>query len=165
MKPFLIILLIGIQLSCESTINFDSNSEKLTINKVLDNWHKSASNAEFEQYFNAMDKKSIFYGTDASENWTKQEFQSFSKPFFDKGKAWSFKAFERNIYFSETGKVAWFDELLDTWMGTCRGSGVLEREDGTWKIKHYVLSVCIPNETIEEVIAVKSLNDSLFRAK
>jgi hypothetical protein len=111
-----------------------------------------------------MDDESIFYGTDASENWTKQEFQSFSKPFFDKGKAWSFKAFERNIYFSETGKVAWFDELLDTWMGTCLGSGVLEKIDDQWRIKQYVLSVAIPNDDMQKVIEAKHENDSIFRS-
>jgi hypothetical protein len=39
-------------------------------------------------------------------------------------KAWSF-ALERHIYFDKTGKTAWFDELLNTQMKICRGSGVL----------------------------------------
>lgn len=148
--------------SCESDYEV-SNEDKQNVNKVVDSWHKSAADANFENYFNAMADESIFIGTDAGENWTKIEFQSFSKPYFDKGKAWSFKALERNIYFNESGNTAWFDELLDTWMGTCRGSGVLERTDESWKIKHYVLSVCIPNDDMEEVIKVKSENDSLFR--
>lgn len=151
-------------ISCESG-NKEKVGDKEEINKVMDMWHEAAANANYESYFGAMDKESVFIGTDAAENWTKEEFQSFSKPYFDKGKAWSFEALERNVYFSETAKIAWFDELLDTWMGTCRGSGVLEKSDGTWKIKHYVLSVCIPNDDMQEVIEVKSLNDSLFRAK
>jgi hypothetical protein len=162
MKSLFIIFCFLI-ISCESSE--EENGDKQEINQVMNMWHESASKANYDSYFDAMDKKSVFIGTDAGENWVKEEFQSFSKPYFDKGKAWSFKVLERNVYFSKSAETAWFDELLDTWMGTCRGSGVLEREDGTWKIKHYVLSVCIPNETIEEVIAVKSLNDSLFRAK
>ena len=153
---FSVLLIVG----CEA-----KSIDKSEVNKILDQWHESASNANFETYFDAMNYKSVFIGTDAGENWTKEEFQSFSKPYFDKGKAWSFEAIERNIYFSESGEIAWFDELLDTWMGTCRGSGVLEREDDSWKIKHYVLSVCIPNEDMEKVIGVKSKNDSLFRLK
>ena len=156
-----IILLMG----CNSTDNFNLKEEERKVNQVMNKWHESASQANYEQYFGAMDKASVFIGTDAGENWTKEEFQSFSKPYFDKGKAWSFKALERNVYFNESGSTAWFDELLDTWMGTCRGSGVLEKTNSTWKIKHYVLSVCIPNEDMQKVIAVKSLNDSLFRAE
>lgn len=151
-----VFLLVG----CETKSN-----DKSKVNQVMDQWHESASKADYENYFDAMDKNSVFIGTDAGENWSKEEFQSFSKPYFDKGKAWSFQALERNIYFSETGEIAWFDELLDTWMGTCRGSGVLERTDDTWQIKHYVLSVCIPNEDMQEVIEVKSQSDSLFRVE
>lgn len=152
--PFFFILLIG----CETKRN-----DQAGVDKVMDQWHESASNANYEAYFDAMHHESVFIGTDAGENWTKEEFQSFSKPYFDKGKAWSFQALERNIYFSKSGQTAWFDELLDTWMGTCRGSGVLEIVDSNWKLKHYVLSVCIPNDDIQKVIEAKSKNDSLFR--
>ena len=34
------------------------------------------------------------------------------------------KTLERHIYTSKSGDFIWFDELLDTWMGACRGSGV-----------------------------------------
>lgn len=145
--------------ACQSNTTEDSQ----LIHQVIDNWHESAANADYEEYFDAMTKDAVFIGTDAGENWTKKEFQSFSKPYFDDGKAWSFKALERNIYFSESGDLAWFDELLDTWMGTCRGSGVLVRSENTWKINHYVLSVCIPNDDMDKVITVKSVNDSIFR--
>ena len=47
-------------------------------------------------------------------------------------------------------------------MGTCRGSGVLEKKDKTWKIKHYVLSVEIPNKDVKAVIKVKKKSDSIF---
>lgn len=60
--------------------------------------------------------------------------------------------------------MAWFDELLDTSFKICRGSGVLEKINGKWKIKHYVLSMTVPNETSKEVIAIKdSIESSLIR--
>jgi hypothetical protein len=31
-------------------------------------------------------------------------------------------------------------------MKICRGSGVVVKIDGKWKIKHYVLSMTIPNK-------------------
>ena len=52
-----------------------------------------------------MTDKSVFIGTDAGENWDIKAFKSFSKPYFDKGQAWSFKAIDRNIYIYNDGTV------------------------------------------------------------
>jgi hypothetical protein len=136
------------------------NTEKTAINTTLNKWHKAASEANFETYFNLMSTDGVFIGTDATENWQNEAFKTFSKPYFDKGKAWSFTAIERNIYTNKTNNFAWFDELLDTQMKICRGSGVLEKVNGEWKIKHYVLSIAIPNENVNEVIKIKESFDN-----
>ena len=47
-------------------------------------------------------------------------------------------------------------------MGTCRGSGVLEKRGKGWKIKQYVLSIEIPNDDVQAVILAKKKNDSIF---
>ena len=130
--------------------------------EIIDNWHKAAAEANYEAYFDAMAEEAIFIGTDATENWNKKQFQDFAKPYFDKGKAWNFKAIERNIYFSKDGKMAWFDELLNTQMKICRGSGVLVQENQQWKIKHYVLSMTIPNEKTDEVVKIKAPIEDAF---
>lgn len=149
-----IIFILFLATGCASIKNIEF--EKANINTVLNNWHKAAAAAQFEAYFNIMSDNSIFIGTDAGENWTKAEFMTYAKPYFDKGKAWSFTALERHIYFSNDGKTAWFDELLNTQMKICRGSGVMQIENGSWKIKHYVLSMTIPNENNNEVIKIKA---------
>lgn len=155
---FLLLFLIT---SCanDSLKNSEHPSEEDTkqqLNKLLDNWHQAATDAEFETYFNLMGENSIFIGTDASENWSKPEFKTFSKPYFEAGKAWDFKDKERTIYFNEGKDLVWFDELLDTWMGVCKGSGVLEKTNESWKIKHYVLSATVPNELMDEFISLKA---------
>ncbi|MCL7754565.1 nuclear transport factor 2 family protein [Polaribacter sp. Z022] len=170
MKNFLLILVLAISFfSCKSKIEIKPLESKSTIkekvNKVLDGWHLAASEANYQDYFGKMDSVSVFIGTDATENWTKTEFESFSKPYFDKGKAWSFTALERNVYVNNDRNFVWFDELLDTWMGTCRGSGVLENKNGNWLIKHYVLSVEIPNDDVQAVILAKKKNDSIFLSR
>ena len=87
----------------------------------------------------------------------------YAKPHFDKGQGWSFKSLKRNIYFSKDGTYAWFDEILDTQMKICRGSGVLEKIGGKWKIRQYVLSATVPNEVMSEVIKTKSpIEDALI---
>jgi hypothetical protein len=127
------------------------------IASTLDNWHKAAAEAKFENYFSYMSESSIFIGTDATENWNKTQFMAFAKPYFDKGKAWSFTALERHIYLSKDKKMAWFDELLNTQMKICRGSGVMIKFGKLWKIQHYVLSMTIPNDNTNEVVKIKSL--------
>ena len=155
--------LIGCKNGTKEIVN--KSSIKKEINTLLVDWHQAATDANFNNYFDLMDNESVFIGTAAEEIWTKKQFKDFSKPYFDKGKAWSFKTLERSVYVNETGEFVWFDELLDTWMGTCRGSGVVEKIDNTWQIKQYVLSIAIPNEDVQAVISAKKKNDSLFLNK
>lgn len=139
-----------------SIISNAQNDPKTQINPTLDGWHKAASEANYNNYFDVMTDDAIFIGTDATEKWTKSAFQIYAKPYFDKGKAWNFTCIERSIYFNSDKTVAWFDELLDTQMKICRGSGILILVNGKWKIKHYVLSMTIPNDTSDEIIKIKS---------
>jgi hypothetical protein len=149
------ILLFCILLLVSKSFSQNTDSDKKKINITLDSWHKAAANAEFDNYFSYMTSNGVFIGTDASENWQLEAFKTFSKPFFDKGKAWSFKSLQRNIYFDKSQNTAWFDELLDTQMKICRGSGVLIKVGNDWKIAHYVLSMTIPNDNTNEVVKIK----------
>lgn len=135
---------------------FYENVQKKNIAKVLDDLNKFAATADFKNYFELYAEESTFIGTDANEVWNKKEFMAYSKTHFDKGKAWNFTSLKRNISFSTDGKYAWFDELLDTQMKLCRGSGVLEKIGNEWKIKQYVLSMTIPNDVSNKVIKIKS---------
>ena len=140
-------------INSETPVN--KEKEKEAINVFLDDWHAAAAKGDYNGYFGKIADDGIYIGTDATENWDKKAFEAFSKPYFDRGKAWDFKAVERNIYFSKDGKTAWFDELLDTWMKACRGSGVLEKQGKEWKIKHYVLSMTVPNDATDAVLPLK----------
>jgi hypothetical protein len=153
-------------LSCnkvEDKVNPDVVKKDITTN--IEAWHKAAADADFEAYFNLMTEDGVFIGTDASENWQLKDFKSYSKPHFDKGKAWRFTTLERHVYLDETQNLAWFDELLDTQMEICRGSGVVEKVNGIWKIKHYVLSITIPNNKVNDVVVLKKEIDSITKAK
>lgn len=156
MKKIILLLAIVFSIHTYSQKKQTETSEKEVISKLLNDWHKAASVANFKNYFDPLAENSIYIGTDATENWNKKEFEIWAKPYFDKGKAWNFTSLERNIYFSSDKKMAWFDELLDTQMKICRGSGVLEKSNGKWKIKQYVLSMTIPNDNSDEVIKVKA---------
>ena len=146
---------------CALALNAQTN-DRQNIDQMLDAWHLAASNADFDGYFSKMTDDGVFLGTDATENWQNRAFREFSKPYFDRGKAWSFTAVERNIYIDETKTFAWFDELLDTQMKLCRGSGILKKENGQWKIAHYVLSIAVPNDHVSELVEIKREKDSLL---
>ena len=137
--------------------------EETRIGAVLDAWHQAAARADFDGYFGKMAQGGVFVGTDATEHWDKDAFMAFSRPYFEKGQAWSFTPLERHIYLAEGGQVAWFDELLDTWMQLCRGSGVVVKVGEEWKIAHYVLSMTIPNASAEGAIALKKEKDSVLK--
>jgi ketosteroid isomerase-like protein len=154
------LLMIILMLFAGHLIAQEDNRKEL--NELINEWHKAASEADYETYFEILADDGVFIGTDASENWQNKDFRAFSKPYFDRGKAWSFTTIERNIYVDKSGNFGWFDELLDTRMEICRGSGVLSKENGKWKIKHYVLSITIPNEDVDRVSEMKKKKDSLF---
>jgi hypothetical protein len=128
--------------------------QKNDIDKFIDSWHHAASVANASDFFDAMDDDCVYIGTDSSERWTKSEFAEFAKPHFDKGKAWDFKAFNRDVHLSPDGNYVWFSELLTTWMGVCRGSGVLYKTKNGWKFKQYHLSVTVPNDAIKDFISL-----------
>lgn len=124
---------------------------RVAITTVLDDWHKAAAEADEARYFGHFTADAVFLGTDATERWTRDAFRAWARPFFSRGKAWSFRAVSRNISLSPEGTVAWFDEALDTPnMGPCRGSGVLVKEGSGWKLAQYNLSVPIPNALLPD---------------
>lgn len=151
MKNCLTLLLFALLLPFYMTAQNSNDA----VSKLINDWHKAAAEADFNGYFSKMHRNAVYMGTDATERWNKTDFMSYSKPYFDKGKAWDFKTLKRNITFSKDKKTAWIDELLDTQMKICRGSGVLIYEKKQWKIIQYVLSMTVPNDKTPEVIKLK----------
>ncbi|WP_116108086.1 nuclear transport factor 2 family protein [Lewinella sp. IMCC34191] len=120
------------------------------IEALATDWHAAAARADSAAFFDAMMDGGIYIGTDPGEHWTKETFLAFAAPYFARGEAWSFEAAERHIFYDENQDIAYWDELLDTWMGPCRGTAVVKRVgNGDWKIAHYTLSVAVPNGVIQ----------------
>lgn len=130
--------------------------EIIELNRLMDNWHKDVAQIELEAYFDFMADDFYFLGTDPSERWSKKEFRSFCEPYFNEKKStWDFKPIQRNWGISADGSTAWFDESLNTWMEECRGSGVIKKINGQWKIVHYNLTVLIENEKMDKFIKLR----------
>ncbi|MGI9528034.1 MAG: nuclear transport factor 2 family protein [Weeksellaceae bacterium] len=149
---FIIILLVFIS-SCKSS-HVVKTIDHTGINTFIDQWHHAAAVADEETFFKSFTQDGIYIGTDPTEHWTARELKTLFKDAFEKESAWAFTPHDRHIYTSEDGRIIWFDELLDTWMGPCRGSGVLKQENGQWKIAHYHLSVSVPNDAIPAYLKI-----------
>lgn len=133
----------------------DVAGEKAAVARVLDDLNDAADKADEARYFALYTNDAVFLGTDGTERWDLPAFRAFAHPHFAKGKAWSFRSLRRAITISADGKVAWFDESLATPnLGPSRGSGVLVKDAGGWKIAQYNLAIVIPNEKLDAVKAI-----------
>jgi hypothetical protein len=125
------------------------NGVQRELEGLISSWHQAATNADEDIYFGLMAPGSIFIGTDASERWTKDEFMTYAESAFQKETAWDFTTVYRHITVADDRRQAWWDEKLDTWMGTCMATGVLQKTPEGWKITHYQLSLAVPNDKIK----------------
>ena len=139
-------------LAIASCFLFAQTTPQDSLNKMIDQWHQSAAQADEKGYFDVIASEGIYMGTDATERWDKESFRRFAQPHFKKGKAWSFKAIRRATSFSLDRKTAWWDEDLSTPnLGPSRGTGVAILTPSGWKIVFYNLSVPIPNPLMSQV--------------
>jgi len=123
------------------------------VSETLDHFHEAASKADGKVYFDLFAPEGVFIGTDAGERWTVEEFRKYAEPHFSKGKGWTYISKSRHVDLAPGGDVAWFDEILENKSyGLCRGSGVLRKIDGKWKISQYHLTIPVPNALAETVV-------------
>lgn len=123
--------------------------------EVLDALHAAAANSDGEAYFALYAEDAVFFGTDPGERWSVDGFKGYALPLFNAGTGWVYHPTERNIFFSDDGTIAWFDEVVVRDAGgDFRGTGVLRREGDAWLIVQYNLSLPFQNELWDEIIAL-----------
>ena len=132
-----------------------TESPEEAIALVLDDWHAAAAAADGQRYFAHFAPGGVFLGTDATERWTVAEFREYAHPYFSAGRGWTYVPHDRHVMLSEGGTLAWVDEeLTNEKYGELRGTGVLRKIGGEWKLAHYSLTFTIPNEKAIEVVAL-----------
>jgi ketosteroid isomerase-like protein len=122
------------------------------LDEMISKWHRAAATADEDTFFGMMTPDAVYIGTDTTERWLRDTFRTWSAFAFEREVAWDFTASQRNVNLSKDGNTAWWDELLVTWMGPCRATGVLTDTAEGWKITHYQLSVTVPNDLIKPFI-------------
>ncbi len=131
---------------------------------VIDDFHDAAAHGDKQRYLGHLTEDAVFQGTDEWERWPKNpDFTDYVDRRFKNGRGWDYRSVERSIQLAESGGVAWFDEVIFSEQnGRFRGTGVLVRQDGKWKLAHYAMSFLVFNENWDEVI---ELNKKTRRLK
>jgi hypothetical protein len=144
---------MGVTLLGVTSLPSQGTPAEKEVNTVLDSFHEAAAKADGKTYFGLFAPEGVFLGTDATERWTVEEFRAYAAPHFAKGKGWSYEPKERHVIVDSN--FAWFDELLENKSyGTCRGTGVLRKIDGAWRISQYHLTIPVPNALADRLVAM-----------
>lgn len=150
-----VIIFISFQIKAQKSSDYYPNPT-LELDSMLNDWHRNAASSNLELYFGFMSEDFVFLGTDPTERWEKEKFKEFCLPYFKKKTTWDFKPIERHWNCTEDQLTYWFDERIQTWMGDCRGSGVIQYIEGRWYIKQYNLAVLIENEKMDDFIRLRN---------
>lgn len=124
------------------------------VGAVIDDFHDAAAHGDKKRYLGHLTEDAVFLGTDEWERWPKNpDFKNYVDGRFKNGSGWSYRSVERSIRIDPSISVAWFDEILFSERnGRFRGTGVLTRHDGKWKLSHYAMSFLVFNENWSDVI-------------
>jgi ketosteroid isomerase-like protein len=132
----------------------DSDVEMSAIGALIDGFHDAAAHGDKDRYLGYMTDDGVFLGTDEWERWPKHpDFVDYVGGRFKDGAGWNYRSVERKIRIADSGETAWFDEVVFSEQnGRFRGTGVVSKQDGEWKIAHYAMSFLILNENWPAVI-------------
>ena len=160
MKKYVLVVCLGLFMMSLNTPRF-SVDQREQVDRILTDFHDAAAKGDFDRYFGHFTDDAIFFGTDASERWTVDEFKGYAREPFADGHGWTYHMRERNIFLAPGNDAAWFDEIVESeHYGRCRGTGAMILTDGRWKLTQYNLVIPVPNEFAEEVVLAtrKTLN-------
>lgn len=128
----------------------DLAAERAAVDAVLSDFHRLASEADFDAYFELFTDDAVFFGTDASERWTVDEFRGYAA---GAPTGWTYDMTERHIFLGADGNTAWFDERLDNARyGETRGTGALVKTPEGWRIAQYNLTIPVPNALAGDLV-------------
>ena len=147
---FILIIPFVFLISCSPKTAPMLDDQLTEIDALLDGLHQDAHEGNYEAYFDRYSPEAVFLGTDKTERWSLEEFKTYAEPAFEDGHGWTYEVIDRN--WEGDGEIRWFDEiLLNEKLGHCRGTGVVLKRNGEWKIAHYALTMLVPNSIAAEV--------------
>jgi len=149
--PFLAATMAFVATTCLAATAFaDPDSDRQQIDALLDDLHDAAAQADEARYLGYFAPDGVFMGSDDWERWPLPQFREYVAQRFAGGVGWTYHPSDRHVAFAPDGETAWFDELLESprW-GRFRGTGVVQRLNGRWRVAHYSFTLLVPNEDFE----------------
>jgi hypothetical protein len=133
--------------AAEAAAVLEESPEVQAVKAALRGLHQAGADADAERLFGCFDPDAIIFGTDKSERFTLEEYRNFAGPYLAQGHGWTSVPTEQNVYVSDDGNFAWFDERLDKpGFQELRGTGVMRKVDGSWKVLQMNTAFTVPNE-------------------
>ena len=163
------ILLVGIlsqaAMHSASAQSAESTESKQAIVELLKKCRRAAEHADADAYFGCFDKKGIFFGTDGNERFTLPQLKAFLGPYFAQGIGWKHDVKQRHVYVGPHDEIGWFEEQTErVRIGPMRTTGVVRKTDNGWKIVQYNVAIVIPNEAVEQIVAIICKTEELADA-
>lgn len=153
-----ILCIISFLLVFNSCMTSEVKTEEISTENVdsfLNHWHQAIADKDSNKVFSVLADDFHYFGTDSFENWNKEAFEQFALPLFRAGKSWDFKVTHAE-YFQQNNLV-WTYQMLDTWMGPCRGTALVSKNSqNNLQLHFYHLSFVVPNDQMNSVIELIS---------
>ena len=145
---------LAVLLLCGASASADESTTLTAIAATIDGFHAAAARGDKTAYLGLMTEDGVFLGTDEWERWPKvPSFTNYVSDRFADGGGWTYRSVERDVTLAEGGHTAWFDEVIvSSTDARFRGTGVLVKTDGEWKIARYAMSFLVLNEVWNDVI-------------
>lgn len=119
---------------------------------LLRDVHRARGEPDFDRYFDHFAPAAIVFGTDRSERLNLGRWRARIGPYFEWTKGVTSIPLDQRVYPAPSGDMAWFEELIENeHLGRMRGTGVLKKVEGRWKLLHYNQVVLIPKAMAEDV--------------
>ncbi len=113
--------------------------------RVLRGLHRAATAADGERFFAAFAPEAMIFGSTA--RLTLARYRALREPYLARGQGLPSTPIEQKVYLSASGDLAWFEELVEVFEhDRLRGTGVLRRIDGAWKLVHYSAMILVPRQ-------------------
>jgi len=123
------------------------------VKAVLTEFHLAASQADLDRYVEHLSTDLAYFGTDRTERFDLDGLTTVAGSYFSKGIGWAAEPTEQNVFVSEDGTMAWFDEQLESKnFGEMRATGVLRLEHRGWRIVQYNLAFPVPNDLVSDLV-------------
>ena len=129
-------------LALQNTQVWSANMEpQKQVRDTLAQFHEAASQADGAKYFSLFTPDGVFIGTDATERWTLEQFETYAEPHFKKGKGWTYVQKTVNVDINSAGDTAWFDEILEQVIRYLPRDRCAQKMGNAWKVAQYHLTI------------------------